>query len=113
MADAHAKATPARDHKRFDNPLAKLLQLGRPLVMGVFNRTPDSFSDGGKFIDPSRALDHAREIIAQGADILDIGAESTRLTAKQSPFPFRKKSGGLRRCCRRPRRSECRSRSTP
>jgi dihydropteroate synthase len=88
MADAHAKATPARDHKRLDNPLAKLLQLGRPLVMGVLNITPDSFSDGGKFMDPSRALDHARQVIAQGADILDIGAESTRPYGGAVPVPM-------------------------
>jgi dihydropteroate synthase len=88
MADAHAKATPARDHKRLDNPLAKLLRLGRPLVMGVLNITPDSFSDGGKFMDPSRALDHARQIIAQGADILDIGAESTRPYGGAVPVPM-------------------------
>jgi dihydropteroate synthase len=46
--------------------------------MGVLNVTPDSFSDGGKFIDPDRALAQARRMIAEGADILDIGAESTR-----------------------------------
>jgi dihydropteroate synthase len=47
-------------------------------VMGVLNVTPDSFSDGGRFLDPVAALDHARRLIAEGADILDIGAESTR-----------------------------------
>jgi dihydropteroate synthase len=88
MAEAHAKATPARDHKRLDNPLAKLLQLGRPVVMGVLNITPDSFSDGGKFMDPSRALDHARQIVARGADILDIGAESTRPYGGAVPVPM-------------------------
>ena len=46
--------------------------------MGVVNVTPDSFSDGGKFFDPGRAVDHALEIAAQGADILDIGGESSR-----------------------------------
>ena len=46
--------------------------------MGVLNVTPDSFSDGGKFFDAAHALDQARRMIAQGADILDIGAESTR-----------------------------------
>lgn len=46
--------------------------------MGVLNVTPDSFSDGGRFFDPERAIDHARRLVAEGADILDIGAESTR-----------------------------------
>ncbi len=58
--------------------LAALLKRGRPLVMGILNVTPDSFSDGGKFLDPRRAIAHAEEMVAQGADIVDIGAESTR-----------------------------------
>ena len=57
---------------------SRLLALGRPIVMGVLNVTPDSFSDGGHFFDPERAIDHARRLVAEGADILDIGAESTR-----------------------------------
>jgi dihydropteroate synthase len=54
--------------------------VGRPLpaVMGVLNVTPDSFSDGGEFIAPARALERARAMIAAGVDIIDIGAESTR-----------------------------------
>jgi dihydropteroate synthase len=60
------------------HPLARLLNLGRPAVMGVLNVTPDSFSDGGRFFDPERAIGHARALAADGADILDIGAESTR-----------------------------------
>jgi dihydropteroate synthase len=59
-------------------PLARLLALGRPVVMGVLNVTPDSFSDGGRFFDPERAIEHARRLVAEGADVLDIGAESTR-----------------------------------
>jgi len=47
-------------------------------IMGIVNVTPDSFSDGGRFLDPSAALVHARKLIADGADILDIGGESTR-----------------------------------
>jgi dihydropteroate synthase len=58
--------------------LSALLSLGRPLVMGVLNVTPDSFSDGGQFLDPAAAIAHATEMARQGADILDIGAESTR-----------------------------------
>jgi dihydropteroate synthase len=57
---------------------AQLLAAHRPLVMAVLNLTPDSFSDGGKFVDPDRAIAHARRMIAEGADIIDIGAESTR-----------------------------------
>jgi dihydropteroate synthase len=57
----------------------KTLVLGRrTLLMGVLNVTPDSFSDGGKFLDPSRAIGHALALQQAGADILDIGAESTR-----------------------------------
>ena len=54
------------------------LSLDRPLVMGVLNVTPDSFSDGGRFMDPAAALEHAQRMIAGGADLIDIGAESTR-----------------------------------
>lgn len=54
------------------------LSLERPLIMGIVNITPDSFSDGGKFFDSSRALDHARQLLEDGADILDIGGESSR-----------------------------------
>jgi dihydropteroate synthase len=61
-----------------DNVLARLLARGRPLVMGVLNVTPDSFSDGGRFMEPQAAIAHARRLVAEGADILDIGAESTR-----------------------------------
>jgi dihydropteroate synthase len=57
----------------------KTVVLGRrTLLMGVLNITPDSFSDGGMFLDPSRAIDHALALQKAGADILDIGAESTR-----------------------------------
>jgi dihydropteroate synthase len=58
--------------------LAGLLARGRPLVMGVLNVTPDSFSDGGRFVEPQRAIAQAERMIAEGADIIDIGAESTR-----------------------------------
>ncbi len=51
---------------------------GRPLVMGVLNVTPDSFSDGGEFYDTSVAVAHAAEMIEQGADLIDVGGESTR-----------------------------------
>ena len=64
--------------KSAPNVLAELLALGRPLVMGILNVTPDSFSDGGRFFEPGKAIAHARDMAAQGADIIDIGAESTR-----------------------------------
>jgi dihydropteroate synthase len=60
------------------NVLATLLAKGRPLVMGVLNVTPDSFSDGGRFLDPAAALAQAQRLVDEGADILDVGAESTR-----------------------------------
>ena len=58
---------------------SRSFELGsRTLIMGVVNVTPDSFSDGGRFLAPEAALDHALELLDQGADILDLGAESTR-----------------------------------
>jgi dihydropteroate synthase len=56
----------------------RALDVTRPRVMGILNVTPDSFSDGGRFRDSGHALDHARMMIADGADIIDIGGESTR-----------------------------------
>ena len=58
-----------------------------PLVMGVVNVTPDSFSDGGLYLDVDAAVDHALELAADGADILDIGGESTRPGAEPVPLP--------------------------
>jgi dihydropteroate synthase len=58
--------------------LREILSKPWPAVMGVLNVTPDSFSDGGQFIAPDRALAQARRMVAEGADIIDIGAESTR-----------------------------------
>jgi len=58
--------------------LRALLSRPIPAVMGVLNVTPDSFSDGGKFLAPEQAVAQARRLIAEGADIIDIGAESTR-----------------------------------
>jgi dihydropteroate synthase len=69
-------AVPAAPH-----PLDRLLARRRPIVMGILNLTPDSFADGGRFLDPAKAVAHAERMIAEGADIVDIGAESTR------PYP--------------------------
>src|SRR6478609_2755572 len=55
-----------------------LLNLNRPHVMGIVNVTPDSFSDGGKYSSIDLAVEYAINLIAEGADILDIGGESTR-----------------------------------
>jgi dihydropteroate synthase len=54
------------------------LPLGRPIVMGVANVTPDSFSDGGTYLDPVAALDHGHTLALAGADLVDVGGESTR-----------------------------------
>ena len=57
----------------------------RPLVMGIVNATPDSFSDGGRYLDPAAAVDHGLRLAAEGADILDVGGESTRPGAEPVP----------------------------
>jgi len=61
------------------------LSLERPLIMGIVNVTPDSFSDGGAFLDPAAAIAHAHRLVEEGADILDIGGESTRPGAVAVP----------------------------
>ena len=58
--------------------VAGLPEPGRCLVMGILNVTPDSFSDGGAYFSPARAIDHGLELAAAGADIIDVGGESTR-----------------------------------
>jgi dihydropteroate synthase len=63
------------------HPLDRLLAERRPIVMGILNLTPDSFADGGRFVNPATALAHAKQMIADGADVVDVGAESTR------PYP--------------------------
>lgn len=63
-----------------------IIPLDRPLVAGILNVTPDSFSDGGRYLDPAAALAHAGALLAQGADLLDIGAESTR-PGRPQPVP--------------------------
>ncbi len=81
MADANFQslektAAQTSNHWKCRN---RIFEFGkRPLIMGVLNVTPDSFSDGNKFFDPQRAVDRAFEITAEGADIIDIGGESSR-----------------------------------
>jgi dihydropteroate synthase len=75
-------------HGRESRPgLEALIPSGRPAVMGILNLTPDSFSDGGKFVDPTIAIDHATAMVADGADIIDVGAESTRPYGGMAPIP--------------------------
>lgn len=69
---------PRRKPFRLKLPSRTLVLGGRTLVMGVLNVTPDSFSDGGQFLDPARAIKHAIAMESAGADLLDIGGESTR-----------------------------------
>jgi dihydropteroate synthase len=79
MGLAHTAINPATVvQKPASAALSALLALGRPLVMGILNVTPDSFSDGGRFIDPAAAIAQAAAMAKQGADIIDIGAESSR-----------------------------------
>jgi len=60
------------------NKIQQLLLTNDPLVMGILNTTPDSFSDGGQFNHVSHAVEHALQMVAEGADIIDVGGESTR-----------------------------------
>lgn len=70
---------PERPAFRLELRSGRVLDMGpRPLVMGVLNVTPDSFSDGGKFFSTPGAVSHARQMRAEGADIIDVGGESTR-----------------------------------
>ena len=67
--------------KNFELPLGK-----RTVIMGIVNVTPDSFSDGGRFNNIDAALSHARQLVADGADILDLGGESTRPYGNNEPI---------------------------
>ena len=67
-----------RTHSLWKLRTRELALGGRTLIMGVLNVTPDSFSDGGQFLAPEKAIDHALAMLEEGADILDIGGESTR-----------------------------------
>ena len=62
----------------------------RGWIMGVLNVTPDSFSDGGRFLDAGRAVAHGLQMVADGADVLDVGGESTR--------PGRSRSRSMKNC---------------
>ena len=82
MHTVHSRSNTAKHWQtsRFD------LDLSQPLVMGIVNVTPDSFSDGGQHAETAQALHHAEQLLRDGADILDIGAESTRPGAAVVPL---------------------------
>ena len=67
------------------NIQGKSYSFSYPAVMGILNITPDSFSDGGQFNDPARAIERAHQMIAEGAQVIDVGAESTRPGSKPIP----------------------------
>src|SRR5436305_9932253 len=69
----------------FERWLTDVGQRRKPLLMGVLNVTPDSFSDGGRYADPAAAIAHGRAMLAAGADVLDVGGESTRPGADRTP----------------------------
>ena len=81
MNDRHAGDSPQRRTTRLDD----LWPRRRPVVMAILNCTPDSFSDGGRFLARDAAIDHAEDLIRDGADIVDIGGESTRPGADPVP----------------------------
>ena len=80
LAQSPSQSPNARDFRLPDS--------GRTLVMGIVNVTPDSFSDGGQFLDAPNAIAHARRLAEEGADILDLGAESTRPYGGAKPISF-------------------------
>lgn len=73
------------EHLTAPRPSVAGLTMGCPRLMGILNVTPDSFSDGGRFIDAPTAVDHVRAMLAEGADLIDIGGESTRPGAAYVP----------------------------
>jgi len=87
LGPAIAKALEHYDRRRFTIRMGpRRLQVGpRPAVMAVLNVTPDSFSDGGRYLRPAEAVARAEELVAQGADLIDIGGESTRPGAEPVP----------------------------
>lgn len=83
MTVASTAQHPARDARVLGLP--ELSGVGRTLVMGVVNVTPDSFSDGGEWFEPSAAVAHGLELLGEGADVLDVGGESTRPGSARVP----------------------------
>ena len=85
----------------------------RTLIMGVLNITPDSFSDGGKFLEREKAVEQGRRLADEGADILDVGGESTRPGVETAPGGGRAPAGDSGHRELKPRRSPSPSPSTP
>jgi dihydropteroate synthase len=78
MTEVAGMVPDGTDLRRFNHAGGEILLGRRTYVMGVVNVTPDSFSDGGQFEQPDHALAHAESLVEAGADIIDLGAESTR-----------------------------------
>ncbi len=91
-----ATSRPVTSARALHPLLQKLLSGPIPAVMGVLNVTPDSFSDGGQFLAPEHALAQAQRLVAEGADIIDIGAESTRPYGGSHPIPADEELARLR-----------------
>ncbi|RFU21945.1 dihydropteroate synthase [Geodermatophilus marinus] len=78
MTGTALAARPPVGTRTATHPLGRVLRAGRPLVCGILNVTPDSFSDGGRYCRSDRAVEHGLTLAAEGADIIDVGGESTR-----------------------------------
>lgn len=78
MADSSARPQPTRFRLPLPRGRELRLEAGRPLLLGIVNITPDSFSDGGRYLEPEAAVEHGLRLLADGAGALDLGAESTR-----------------------------------
>ena len=81
------------------------LSLSRPRIMGILNVTPDSFSDGGENLDTDAAIARGLQMLDEGADIIDVGGESTRPGAYARSTPTTRPSASFRWCARWPRRA--------
>jgi dihydropteroate synthase len=75
-----------REQRLLERRLGETWGRGRPAVMGILNVTPDSFSDGGRFAEPRQAIGHALAVLEEGADVVDVGGESTRPGAGPVPL---------------------------
>ena len=83
MTASASSASPVRRDRTAPDATTLLSVTDRTLVMGVVNVTPDSFSDGGQWFEPAAAVAHGRDVVAAGADIIDVGGESTRPGAER------------------------------
>ena len=120
--DWHAPATttairqppnPPRRGRGVRDRLVRRLAEPAPMVCGIVNVTPDSFFDGGRFDSTARAVEHGRALVAEGAEILDVGGESTRPGSHDRRRWPRNSRGSFRWSKRSQPTRRCRSRSTP